>query len=174
MSRAPAMPLLRLLPEAGKGLTLALLAGALIQPALGLGFILATGQLIGHIPYAVHHGLHRQILLALVAVGACYVGQQVLGAVTPVLGGLLGHRLDGLLADRLMVSQLAPRGIAHLQDPARQDLAERAMGGLGAGRWRPAEAPAALASLISSGLGVAAACALTVWFYWWLGRPSRS
>jgi len=164
-------PLMRLLPAAGKWLTAGLLVTAVLQPALSLGFILATGVLVGHIPDLPRVGLHGPVIAAFAAVAGCYLGQQVVSAVGPTVANVLGRRVDTLAADRLMSTQLAPAGIAHLQDARRRDLVERATGGLGAGRWRPAESPGALAALISSALAVAAVCVVAVWLRWWVGVP---
>lgn len=155
--------MMRLALGAGRWLTVGLIVAALARPALALGFMLATGRLIGQIP----GGGVPTGLLALVA--ACYLGQQIVATITSVQSGILGRRIDVLLADRLMTAQLAPQGIAHLEDPQAQDLAERAAGGLGGARWRPAELPGALAALLGGVLTAAVAVVVVGWLRWWLG-----
>jgi ATP-binding cassette, subfamily B, bacterial len=169
VSRSAATAVVRLLPSVSRSLSLGLVMAAVLRPVLGFGFMLATGVLVGHIPDAFRAGVHGVLLLGVMFVGVCYAGQQVVAAAMSVVQTALGRRLDSVLADRLMRAQLRPRGIAHLDGATTQRLAERAAGGLGGARWRPAEAPGALAALASGCLGVALACAAVVWLSWWLG-----
>lgn len=169
MSRSAAVAVVRLLPAVSPRLSLALLAAALAQPILQLGFMLASGALVGHLPDAARTGLRGALLASVVIVAVVYGLQQLVVAAASSIRSVLGLRLDTLLADRLMAAQLGPRGIGHLEDPAVQELAERAAGGLGGGRWRPSEAPGAIAALMSGLFGTAIACVVVMWLQWWLG-----
>lgn len=166
---SPTVSVARMLPAVSRPLTVTLGLAAVIQQVLGLGLILVTGRLIGHVPDALQTGIRGALLISVVLLAVVYAGLQIVAAVAAVVQTLLGHRLDSVLADRLMRVQLGPPGLAHLEDPSVQDLAERAGGGLAVPRWRPAEAPGALAALVSGGLTAGLACAAVVWLQWWLG-----
>lgn len=159
---------IRLLPRVGPGLAAAVLALTVVQPLLGLGFMLATGYLVGQIPEAIR-GDTRGATVALAVLGGVYLGQQLLGAGHGLAAAALGRRFNTFLEDRAMAVLLAPPGIAHLEDPTVRDLAAEASNGLGGGRWRPNEAPAAFATLLSGGMALLIAVGLVVWSAWWLG-----
>lgn len=159
---------IRLLPRVGPGLAAAVLALAIVQSLLGLGFMLATGYLVGQIPAAIR-GDTLSATIALVVLGVAYLAQQLIGAGHGLAAAALGRRFNTYLEDRAMAVLLAPPGIAHLEDTKVRDLAAEASNGLGAGRWRPNEAPAAFSALLSGGLMLLVSVGVVVWSAWWLG-----
>ena len=158
----------RMLPAASRPLTFALLALTLVQPLLGLAFILAVGQFVGRIP-AVVAGAAGEWVGALALVAACYLALQLVSAVAEVVEWRLGQRLNSYLDDRMMSLMLAPPGIAHLEDARTRDLAAEVADGLGAGWWRPAKTPGALRGLVGGALGLATAFGVVIWLQRWLG-----
>lgn len=167
MNRRTVLALVRMLPSVSVPLTIALTVAAIVQPALGLGFMLAVGRFVGQIPEAVRGDSGWTLTLAVVA--GIYFAQQLLGAGAAIVEWRLGRRLNHRLDDRVMTAMLGPAGIAHLEDPNVRDLAADAADGLGAGRWRPAEVPQALRALVSGVGGVLVAFALAIGVQWWLG-----
>lgn len=168
----PALIVLRLLPSASPPLAAAVLIVAVLQPAFGLGFTLSASGFVSQIPHVLQEnaaGLQRQLLLGLAAVAIFYLGLQLATSLRQVLQSRLGRCINDRLEERLASALLSPTGIGHLEDAETRDVAQQAVGGLGAQRWRPAEMPGALASLLSSALALLAYCALVAVFRWWLG-----
>ena len=168
MSRSALVAAIRLLPVVSLPLTVALGALAVSQPVTGLAFMLAVGQFVGDVPAALRGegaGLSGSALL----VAAAYVGQQVFGSAATLVSWRLGQLLNHHLDDRVMATMLEPPGIAHLEDARTRDLASEAADGLGAGRWRPAELPGAVANLVSGLLALLLSCAVLLRLQWELG-----
>lgn len=168
----PALTVLRLLPSVSPLLTATVLAMAVLQPALGVGFTLAVGRFVSEIPNALKKnsaGVPHQLLLGLIAVTTFYLGQQVATSLRQSLQSQLGRYVNDCLEDRLMIALLSSSRVDHLEDPEARDLAQQAVGGLGAQRWRPAAMPGALVSLLSSILALLAYCFMAATFRWWLG-----
>lgn len=168
MNRSTLVATVRMLPRASLGLSAGLAALAVVQPVLGLAFMLAVGRFVGRIPELVAHG-GEGLPASLALVIGIYLVQQVLGAAAEVMQWRLGQRLNHHLDDRVMSSMLDPSGIDHLEDATTRDLAAETADGLGAGRWRPARLPRALRAAVSSALALGLAFGVVIWLQWWLG-----
>jgi hypothetical protein len=167
MNGAVLVATLRMLPRVSKPLTIALLALAIGETALGLAFMLAVGRFVGSVPAWVT-GQDTGWLDDLADVGLIYVAQQVLAALVSLTGWWFGQRLNHYLSDRGMALMLAPPGIGHLENSRTRDLAAEVADGLGAGVWRPTLLPATLRSLVAAALGLIVAFGLVARSAWWL------
>ena len=158
----------RMVPRVSLPLTVILLLIAVLQPALGLGFMLAVGHLVAQIPTLVT-GRESDALTALALVAGLYVAQQTVAAVADVAEWRLGRLLNNDLDERLLTFLTAPHGITHLEDARIRDLSAEVADGLGAGWWRPSKTPGALFNITSAGLGLAVTFGVAIWLEWWLG-----
>ncbi|WP_157181390.1 ATP-binding cassette domain-containing protein [Actinopolymorpha alba] len=68
-----------------------------------------------------------------------------------------------------MAAVLKPAGLDHLEDDRNRDLAAEVADGLGAGRWRPAEAPGAWRRFVSGIVGVVFSVIVVGMFQWLIG-----
>jgi ATP-binding cassette subfamily B protein len=88
---------------------------------LPLALIYAFGHLIGVVPTAARVGLDsaagREFLLAVGAVGAVLLAEQLVESTANAFDQILGRRLDGSLQQRVIVATNQPTDIAHLEDP---------------------------------------------------------
>jgi ATP-binding cassette subfamily B protein len=165
--RFPFLELVRELPRAGRGLTVALasvltLAG--VAPALAA---LVAGQLINKIPSAIAGRTERPVVVFLLVLAGLFLLQQLAGPAALQLAGALGRRLTGRLRDRVMGAALAPSGLAAVEQPAAQDLLAGATE-VGTARVTPQEALVAGVSVATLRLqGICCAVVLGA-FHWWL------
>lgn len=135
-----AWPLLRLLPQADIGLTIAtaaMVACTAILPALSM---IAVAVLVSQAARLTRPGGSPAswdvIIVVMSALGVLLVAQQVAGTAQLGLTEALARRFEALLRMRLMRAMLAPVGIGHLEDPHIQDQAAIAQG-VGAGLAGP-------------------------------------
>lgn len=171
MTGATLASTVRLLPKVSAPLTLALAVLAVVDPLLGLGFIVSVGRFVGRLPDLVSGTPdgHGGWVLGLSVIAGIYVAQQAVSATATVVEWKLGQRLNHFLDDQVMTALLAPAGIGHLEDARVRDLAAEAADGLGSGRWRPTMFPSALRRVLSSGLQLALVFGAVMWVMPWLG-----
>ncbi len=96
-------------------LTVAWWAFILVRGALPVAFALGMGWLVT----AIQRGDALGWPLALA--GLAFALQQALGPIHDAVSANLGARLAAWLHERLLDASLAPRGLAHLEDPALAD-----------------------------------------------------
>lgn len=97
---------------------LVLIASAAV---LSLLFVFTLAALVSSVPAAVRAGAgsdEADRTYRLVAgVAAIFAGQQVAATVQPVLGAMVGRRVDAALTERVLVAAGAPETMEHLDDP---------------------------------------------------------
>ncbi|MEO8180787.1 MAG: ABC transporter ATP-binding protein [Deltaproteobacteria bacterium] len=117
----PRLQIVRLLPSAGAGLVTMLALVNVIVGLLPVGFILATGALIGRVPAAVTGGYGSAAfgdLIAAFLLGAgAFLGQQMLTPLQGALGERMKRRVDGQLRDETLSIVMQGTGIAPMEDP---------------------------------------------------------
>lgn len=156
--------------QAGPGLAAFAVLVALARALLPLLFVVASGRLVAAITVAAGHGSGspdgRAALLALVLALGAYVADWMLWQAHNYVTTVLGHRLDLLIADRLMAAALTPASLAHLETPDVAAAAEIAL--------RPPAGPPGygvrrtLDGVTTIGHGLLMA-ALVIQFRWWAG-----
>ncbi len=119
------LQVLRLLPAVSLTGTVGLLALMALAAVLPVGFVLASGHLVGLAPAVVDAGLGSPdgaaLLRTLAVVSALYLGHQIVDQLSFVHGQNLGRRLDSLLRERTVEACMGPPGIAHLEEQRNLD-----------------------------------------------------
>lgn len=145
---APYVRLALLFPRAHRGLAIALALGVMLGTALPLAMTVAIGGLVGSVPEAIGSGSDSEAARTsigwLIAVGGLIVGTQALFRARAAVAYSLGLRLNQYLALRVMRALNRPFGIAHLEDPATQDLVRRTGALSGTEGYSPGAAVGAL------------------------------
>ncbi len=167
--------LARGLPAVSRPLT-ALLGALIVLGVLrSLGFVLATGVLVGTVPDAISGGLDSaagtHLMTALVAVVVLFVVGQVAEPMQSMVADTLGRRLEGHLRSRIIAASVGmhpPIGIGHLEDPRLRDLIARARGAA-LGQQTPAMALNGLVYMAATRLELIGVVAIiAIYFHWWL------
>ena len=160
----------RLFPQAGTGLTVAVVALVIVSPLLSLGYTLAAGNLVGSVPAATRDGLDspggRRLLIALSFVGATFITQYALGGLRDVLSQIAGRRVSRLIKRRVLGAMLSPPGIAHVEDSEVLDKIAAARGQTM--HADPGSAATGLVQLAVNRLAVLPPTILLATFRWWL------
>ncbi|MGH9077524.1 MAG: ATP-binding cassette domain-containing protein [Acidimicrobiales bacterium] len=162
--------LLGLLPDASRALTVALVVVTAATALAGPAFTLVTGLLVGSIPAAVGRGWaspagHR-VLWALALATGLFVVSRLLGPLQLAMGNRAVRRIDEMLTLRMMAAVLAPRGLAHLEDPKVADAIDNGLGAL-TGTTPGMAVNSVLAQWGRRATGVAS-LALVAGYRWWL------
>ena len=163
------------LPAVSRSLTALLGALIVLSVLLSLGFVLATGVLVGTVPDAVGGGLDSaagsRLITALAAVVVLFVAGQVAEPLQSMVAETLGRRLEGHLRARIIAASVGlhpPTGIGHLEDPRLRDLIARARGAT-LGQQSPAMALDGLVYMAATRLELIGVVAMTaIYFHWWL------
>jgi ATP-binding cassette subfamily B protein len=112
--------------------------------ALLVTYIYFSGELLAVIPAAARDGWGSAAGGALAgylaAIGACFLGTQVLAPVKSRLGDLVIRRVDGAVSDRLAAASVRIPGLAPFEDQALARELSIANGGLAEGQRSPGEA----------------------------------
>jgi ATP-binding cassette subfamily B protein len=142
-----------LVPSAGRGLVVVLLAVNVILGVLPVAFVLATSVMIGLVPDAVNAGVGsdawRNLVVAFVAAASVFVAAQILGPLQVALGELMARRVDGHVHQRLIAAALRSAGIGPLEDQRLLDSLGAAVQALEFGFRTPGIACAALLALVA-------------------------
>ncbi|HEY4017718.1 MAG TPA: ABC transporter ATP-binding protein [Pseudonocardiaceae bacterium] len=162
---------LKLIPSAGRGITVALTAVALLAGLAPAVALLASGWLIEELLAAVPAGFgspagHRAVLAA-VALAGLFVTAQTATRLATGLATTVGSRIDATLQRRAIRAVNGPTGIAHLDDPALRDALSRVRG-IGAGGYTPGGAIAGLVTRAGQAVQTLAAVVVLGFFHWWL------
>jgi ATP-binding cassette subfamily B protein len=115
----------RLYPYAGRRLLSCAVVLQVLNGLAPVAFIVATSAVVGHVPAAVEHGLDspewRSLRNALVAAGALFVLQQVLGPLQFAVGVSLAWKIDDGLRERAALASFGPVGVAAIEEPRTFD-----------------------------------------------------
>ena len=163
------------LPAVSGSLTTLLSALILLGVLQSLGFVLATGVLVGTVPDAIRGGLDSpagtRLLTALVAVMILFVAGQVIEPLQSMVTQTLGRRFEGYLRAKIIAASVGagpPIGIGHLEDPRLRDLITRSRGAA-LGQHTPAMALNGLVYMAGTRLElIGAAAMIAIYFQWWL------
>lgn len=121
----PRLQITRLLPSAGAGLIVALVAINIMLGLLPVAFMLATSVLVGQVPAAVSAGVDSpafdRLSQAFLLAAAAFFAQQVLAPVQTALGQRMKRRVDGRLRDETVSVAMQATGIAPMEDPETLD-----------------------------------------------------
>ncbi|GAB3407497.1 ABC transporter ATP-binding protein [Flindersiella endophytica] len=110
-------------------LTAAAIGLALLSAAIGVLLTYLTGQVIGAVPVLVAgESSAFGFLFLLAALGVCFVVDAIVPVGLDALLADLRNHVDADVTYRISRIFLAPREIAHLEDPSVADLRERAQG----------------------------------------------
>ncbi|HWB70824.1 MAG TPA: ABC transporter ATP-binding protein [Egibacteraceae bacterium] len=116
---------LGLVVAAGPLLAAALLALTAVQGAAPAVAVAQTGRFLGRLPEALRLGVGsaagREVVQALVLVGAAVLASQVLGPIQQSVLFGLQRRFEAHLARRLMSAATALPGLAYFEDPEFRD-----------------------------------------------------
>jgi ATP-binding cassette subfamily B protein len=162
---------LRLVPATGTGLTLGVCAAGVVAGLAPAGAIVASGWVVQSLALAGAEGLdspegHRAVWLLVLFAALFAVGQSA-SALSRVLAGTVGTRLDGQLQRRAIRAVNGPATVAHLDDAGVQDHLSR-LTGVAMGGYTPG---GAVSGLVTSAIlqlqGLAALTVLAV-YHWWL------
>ncbi|MPY55847.1 ABC transporter ATP-binding protein [Streptomyces spongiae] len=139
--------LLALLRHAGPasltGMVLLTIGAATTMPVIAL--------LVSQVVDRAAHGVSLAELAApLVGIAVALLVQQLVGALTELVKVAVSRPIDGALRSRLRALAIRPRGIAHLEEPAFQDDAQRA-GEIGEGWWVRSAGTAVFSSVVVLG-----------------------
>ena len=167
--------LARQLPGVSGPLTTLLGSLIVLGVLQSLGFVLATGVLVGTVPDAIGAGLDSvagtRLLTALAVVVVLFVVGQVVEPLRSTVAYTLGRRLEGHLRARIIAASVGlhpPTGIGHLEDPRLRDLIARARGAA-LGQHTPAMALDGLVYVAATRLELIGVVAMTaIYFHWWL------
>ena len=167
--------LARQLPGVSGPLTTLLGSLIVLGVLQSLGFVVATGVLVGTVPDAIGAGLDSaagtRLLTALAVVVVLFVVGQVVEPLRSTVADTLGRRLEGHLRARIIAASVGlhpPTGIGHLEDPRLRDLIARARGAA-LGRHTPAMALDGLVYVAATRLELIGVVAMTaIYFHWWL------
>jgi ATP-binding cassette subfamily B protein len=128
----------------------AALASVVVTAALPTVITILSGTLIGAVPAAVRSGLHSGAGHHLELMVAAIVGAFLLQQLTVPLGVLVGsevsQRVTAAIHGRVVEASTAPAGVGGLEEPAVQDLLDRAQGG-GTAKVPPGGAAEALLTI---------------------------
>jgi ATP-binding cassette subfamily B protein len=118
--------ILRVLPDASRGLTVVVLAVTLVAGVLPAAFNVAGGLLTGAIAATAETGEGRDVVVRLLVVATgLYIVMHLLGPIRESAGAALLRLLDHRMDQRLMRLVARPRTVAHLEDPQTLDAVAR-------------------------------------------------
>ncbi len=162
--------ILRAAWSSSPGLFLSLTLWAVVNAVVPVAMIISVGHLVAAVPAATRDGLSssagHHLRASLVVFAALFAGSLVLGPVQTGLAAIVRVRFTYEMQDGLLQSLSRPTGIEHLEDPDLLDRIALAKGTLMS--VFVADAPMALAQVLSSRLGGALACFWIGLFRWWI------
>ena len=164
------------LPAVSVPLSVSLVALIVLGTIRNLGFMVATGILVGTVPDAISEGLDSsagtRLLMALATVVTLFVIGQVSDPLQSLVRETLGRRLEGHLRAKIIAASVGTSpsiGVGHLEDPRLQDLIARARGAA-LGQHTPAMALNGLVYMTASRLElIGVVVMIAIYFHWWLG-----
>lgn len=106
---------------------------------------------------------NTRLALAVVALAAVFLAQQLVGPSLHLAADALGRRLDAKLSRRVMTATMSPPSIAHLEDVATLDLVAMSKA-VGTGRDTPRDGVVALAAIAMVRARAAASAVLLATF----------
>jgi len=140
----------RTLPDAGGPVMVAALASVVVTAALPTVITILSGGLIGAVPAAVRSGLHsgagHHLELMVAAIIGAFLLQQLTAPLGVLVGSEVSQRVTAAIHGRVVEASTAPAGVGNLEEPAVQDLLDRAQGG-GTAKVPPGGAAEALLTI---------------------------
>lgn len=110
----------QIMPLAGPHRVVALIALGLALGALPLVFMIATSQMIGHVPDAVAGGLGSpawdEVVRLFLIAAAAFVSSQILAPIQQMLGLAVQRSVDGHIRDQAVAAVTGSVGISALED----------------------------------------------------------
>ena len=153
------MALLRLYLRVATGLTVAVLASALLAGLLVPALAVAGGALVDRLAH------HRDPWPALAVIAGLFLLQRLLAPVQQISGNALSRRVGEAVNQRVMRSMAGPPGLAHVEDPAVHDRMARALGSITG--ITPGSAASRLGSVWRERLqGVLSLSIVAAWHWW--------
>jgi ABC-type multidrug transport system fused ATPase/permease subunit len=116
-------PVIRLLPGVSRPLTAAVAGYVALTALLPTAFVVATGVAVDAATAGTNGG--PGLVPTLCVVGALFFLQQSVVPIGQALTDMLARRVMGSVFLRTMAATLTPSTVAHLEDPAIQDLVAR-------------------------------------------------
>lgn len=168
----PRIALLRKLPHVDFGLSALLGLLILLEAAASIGFLLASGLLIGSLPQLSAginaFGSTSRLVILVAAAATTLLVMQLAAPFRLALTQSLGRRLETFLQQGAMRASFAANGIQLLEDPQSENLVSQ-MRGVAMGQYTPALAVWGLAEFLLIRLGILSSLALiAVFSRWWL------
>lgn len=130
-------------PGALAGMMLLTIGSVLTMPAIAL----LVSRVVDR---AAHGGSLAELTAPLAGIAVALFVQQLVVALTELVKVAVSRPIDGALRARLRALAIRPRGIAHLEEPAFQDDAQRA-GEIGEGWWVRSAGTAVFSSVVVLG-----------------------
>jgi ATP-binding cassette subfamily B protein len=119
-----------LLPSSGHGLVLVVVLLGIAAGVMPVLAAVAGGFLVGTIPDAVRLGIHssagHRLLLFLALTAVVFVVSQSIWVFRHGLTLVVGHRVDGVLRERLVAAALRGPGLGGIESPRVRDLLAQA------------------------------------------------
>jgi ATP-binding cassette subfamily B protein len=161
----------RLLWASSKGLSVAVLAWAVLDTFDGPLVVASFGYVVGAIPDAIRDGMSSsagdRLILALVVAALLYAASLILDPVGGALGTAASQRITGQLQARLLTAVTAPATVAHLEDTETLNRLASAEGSLTG--FFPGNAPVTWVGSVAGRLSGVFGCAVIAAYFWWLG-----
>jgi len=170
----PRIAIARLVPVAGLGLVVTLVAMNLAVGALPVAFVVATSVVIGRVPAAVEGGVGSpawDVLVTAFVLGAvAFLTLQALAPVMTALNAAVRRRVDGHLRRQIIDLTSATTSIAPLEDPETLDELAEAARQFDSDWHTPGQAVGGLLALVGRYTTLLAFCTLvSVTALWWAG-----
>jgi ATP-binding cassette subfamily B protein len=160
---------LKLIWRTSRWLTLACLALVVVAGLLPVGYMVATGIVVGAVPEAVRGGLDspegRRLLMSLGLLAAIYVTESGVSSIRTAVTASLGSRFVLNLRGEVFDATLGPSGIAHLEDPSTAD--ELRITGGGDARWYAEQLVQNLTMVCTQKLTGIGSAVIVFAFAWW-------
>jgi ATP-binding cassette, subfamily B, bacterial len=150
--------LLRLYLRVAPGLTVAVIACALLAGLLVPVLAVASGALVDHLSH------RRDPWAALGVIGGLFLLARLLAPVQQITGAALNRRVGEAVNQRIMRTMATPPGLAHIEDPAVHDRMARALGSITG--VTPASAASRMATVWRERLQGALSLAIVAAWHW--------
>jgi ATP-binding cassette subfamily B protein len=158
--------------RASPAMTVLLALGVIASVVSSVVLVVAVGTVVGDLPDAVQFGTGseaaRRVEIAVLAAGVGLWGRSMGGAGVQAVAPSLGRQLEGVVRERAMSAALAPRGVAHLQDPAVMAEIDEVRT-LGSEGWGPTMAVVAFGPVVTSLATGLVMAGIVASYQWYLG-----
>lgn len=150
-----------------------MVASLLYRVASALAYTLLTGMTIGALPGTVAAGTFdsppgRRVVTGLTVIIGLFLLRRLTEPLETLIAESMQRRTNLYFYGRVQRAVLAPIGVAHMEDPAIQDLIRDASQGTGTGEYTPGGAVVGLLGNATARLNSIAQAVLVAQFSWWL------